>query len=74
MTRAILFLLAALGLAACGTPAVKIICPPLVPYDAAFQQRAAAELDALPADAALVAMIGDYARLLAEIRACRKVD
>ena len=41
----------------------------VVPYSAEFQERAADELAALPDGSALAVMIGDYARLRAQLRA-----
>ena len=45
-------------------------CPPVVGYDQAVQDRAAAELEALPEDAALVEMMADYAVMRAQARVC----
>ncbi|MFD1057526.1 hypothetical protein [Paracoccus fistulariae] len=39
-------------------------------YDQAVRDRAAAELEALPEDAALVGMMADYAVVRAQARAC----
>lgn len=47
------------------------VCPRVVEYDAAFQARAADELDALPEGSALATMIEDYGRERAMLRACR---
>lgn len=38
-----------------------VACPPVVTYDQALRNRAAAELEVLPEDAALVGMMADYA-------------
>ena len=46
------------------------VCPPLVAYDQAVGEKAAAELQALPGDAALVGMMADYAVMRAQARAC----
>ena len=46
------------------------VCPPVVAYDQAVGERAAAELEALPDDAALVGMMADYAVMWAQARAC----
>lgn len=46
-------------------------CPPLVAYTDAEQARAADELDALPAGSMLERLIGDYAVLRDQVRACR---
>ena len=48
------------------------VCPPLPEYSAAFQARAAAEVEALPEDAALLVMIQDYAVMREQGRACRQ--
>ena len=47
-----------------------VVCPPVVAYDQAVRERAAAELKALPEDAALVGMMADYAVMRAQARAC----
>ena len=46
-------------------------CPPVVEYTAAEQDRAAGEVEALPEGAMLVRMLGDYAVLRDQARACR---
>ena len=46
-------------------------CPPVVAYTAAEQVRAAEEVEALPEGAMLVRMLGDYAVLRDQARACR---
>ena len=46
-------------------------CPPVVDYSAAEQARAAGELEALQEGAMLVRMLGDYAVLRDQARACR---
>lgn len=46
-------------------------CPPVVDYTAADQARAADEVEALPEDAVIVRMLGDYAVLRDQARACR---
>ena len=59
-------------LSACGPGGSDRPCFALVPYSAETQSRAAAELAALPRDAALVRMIDDYGELRARIRgACQ---
>ncbi len=64
---------ATLSLTACATAgsSPSAVCPSLVPYSAEEQARAADELAALPAAAELGRLMGDYAALRAEIRACR---
>jgi hypothetical protein len=47
-------------------------CPPVVEYRAEFQARAATELERLPAESALAAMLSDYAVLRDQVRACQK--
>ena len=46
-------------------------CPPVVDYTAADQARAAHEVEALPEGAVIVRMLGDYAVLRDQARACR---
>lgn len=61
-----------LSCVACTTGISEMTCPPLVEYDRAFQSRAAAELAAMPADAALAVMMADYSMTRGQIRAaCR---
>lgn len=63
--------LCVLSLAGCTpTPPPITACPPVVPYTAEQQTRAADELDALPADAALREMMADYARVRNQLRVC----
>lgn len=64
MTRALLLCLA---LAACTTPPPT--CPPLIPYSAAEQAQARAELATLPPDATLRQMMADYLTTRDRIRA-----
>ena len=45
-------------------------CPPVVDYTAADQARAAHEVEALPEGAVIVRMLGDYAVLRDQARAC----
>lgn len=46
-------------------------CPPVVPYSAADQARAAAEVATLPEGAVVVRMLSDYAVLRDQVRTCR---
>lgn len=46
------------------------VCAPVPAYDAATRARAAAELEALPEGAALVAMMLDYSVMRDQARAC----
>lgn len=48
-------------------------CPPVVAYPAAFQNRAAAEVGALPAGAAVEAMLADYHVMRRQARACHRL-
>lgn len=45
-------------------------CPPVVDYTAADQARAADEVETLPEGAIIVRMLGDYAVLRDQARAC----
>lgn len=45
-------------------------CPPVVDYPPALQQRAAAEIEALPPGAALEGFMADYHVLRQQARAC----
>ena len=63
-----------ISLTACATASSDpggVACPPVVAYDQAVRDRAAAELEALPDDAALVGMMADYAVLRAQARVCQ---
>ena len=62
--------LALLLLGGCAGPVV-VGCPPVRDYPDAFQQRAAGELAALPADAALRRLVDDYRVMRQQARACR---
>ena len=69
MTRLLTLLIVTLWLSGCGTTSSD--CPPLKTYSAAFQDRLADELAALPSGSALGVAMVDYATLRAMIRACR---
>ena len=61
-------------LAACSIAAMApnvSVCPEPKHYSAHEEKRAAAELIALPTDSIIAAMIVDYGRERAELRACR---
>ncbi|MFT3690851.1 MAG: hypothetical protein QM789_18420 [Paenirhodobacter sp.] len=45
-------------------------CPPVFEYPAEFQQRAATEVEALPAGAAIESMLADYHVMRRQARAC----
>lgn len=66
-------LIAMLWLSACamGGSDGQAPCPPVVDYTSAEQARAAAEVGALPEGAMIVRMLGDYAVLRDQARACR---
>ncbi|MFV0410418.1 MAG: hypothetical protein ACK5LJ_12210 [Paracoccus sp. (in: a-proteobacteria)] len=66
-------MIATISLTACATGGFdrgSAVCPPVVAYDQAMRDRAAAELEALPEDAALVGMMADYAVMRAQARVC----
>ena len=65
MTR---ILLTAFLLSSCAPPPPVTVCPTPVVYSAEMQARAADELEALPADAALREMMADYLRERAQLR------
>ncbi len=70
--RAIATLLLAISIAGCSSvprTATVVRCPPLAAYPADQQQRAAAELRALPSDSTVAGMIADYGTLRARCRA-----
>lgn len=70
---AIALVIATISLTACATASSdpgSSVCPPVVAYDQALRERAAAELEALPEDAVLVGMMADYAVMRAQARAC----
>jgi hypothetical protein len=46
-------------------------CPPVVEYSREFQARAAEELTLLPDRSVVVEMMGDYAVMREQARACR---
>lgn len=62
-----------LWLSACATVSSDFAapCPPVVDYTAADQARAADEVEALPEGTVIVQMLGDYAVLRGQVRACR---
>jgi hypothetical protein len=45
-------------------------CPPVVEYPTEFQQRAAAEVEALPPGAAIEGMLADYHIMRRQARMC----
>jgi hypothetical protein len=54
------------------TVVVRFVCLRINEYDQATQDRALAELNALPKDSALRLFIGDYKQLREKVRECRK--
>ena len=64
--------IALIALAGCGTVSSDHLtrCPPQKSYSAAFQKRAAAELEALPAGSAVAELVADYGQ---ERKACRAI-
>jgi hypothetical protein len=56
---------------AMGDSDTRAPCPPVVEYSSADQARAADEVDSLPDGAVIVRMLGDYAVLRDQARACR---
>ena len=66
-------LIAMLWLTGCATGGsdVPAVCPPVVKYSAAELARATDEVEALPAAAVIVRMLGDYAVLRDQARTCR---
>lgn len=51
--------------------AMAHVCPPVVEYPAATQEQAASDLYLLPPGSPVVSMLGDYAVLRDQLRACR---
>jgi hypothetical protein len=58
----------------CGTArsdhAVAAVCPPVLDYGADLQVQAAAELQVLPEGSAIATLLGDYAVMRDQARAC----
>ena len=55
---------------AMGASDARAPCPPVVEYSSAEQARAADEVEGLPEGAVIVRMLGDYAVLRDQARAC----
>jgi len=51
-------------------PRIATVCPPVVEYTREFQARAAEELVLLPERSAIAEMLGDYAVMREQARAC----
>lgn len=49
-------------------------CPPVIKYPAAVQERAAAEIEALPRESVVVGMLADYHVLRQQARACASTE
>ena len=66
--------IATLWLSACamGGSDARAPCPPVVEYTHIDQARAADEIKALPEGATIVRMLGDYAMLREQARACQE--
>jgi len=56
---------------AMGGSEAAVPCPPVVDYTATEQVRAADEIDDLPEGATIIRMLGDYAVLRDQARACK---
>jgi hypothetical protein len=65
--------IAVLWLTGCATDDsdTRAPCPPVVEYTAEDQTRAADEVEALPEGPVIVRMLGDYAVLRDQARACQ---
>ena len=66
-------MIAMLWLSGCvaGGSETRAPCPPMVDYTGADQARAADEVKTLPEGAVIVRMLGDYAVLRDQARACQ---
>ncbi|MBZ0130474.1 MAG: hypothetical protein K8F59_15325 [Rhodobacteraceae bacterium] len=51
-------------------PRIVAVCPAVVEYSREFQARAADELEVLPEGSAIAEMLGDYAVMREQGRAC----
>lgn len=64
-------MIAMILLTGCGTAGSDHdACPPVVEYPAAVQERAAAEIEAMPWDSIVAGMMADYHVLRQQARAC----
>jgi len=59
-----------MGLTAC-TGSGASLCPPLVTYTPTFHAKLAAEIESLPENSALLAVVGDYIALRDQLRQCQ---
>ena len=53
-----------------GSESAAGVCPPVVEYNAAEQERAADEVEALPDGSALIGWLADYSVLRQQARSC----
>lgn len=65
-------MIAILWLGACAMDGsdLRVPCPPMVEYTGAEQTTAVDEVEALPEGSVIVRMLGDYAALRDQARAC----
>ena len=72
--RLVVLAVAATLLTACATgssePRTVAVCPPVVEYSREFQARTAEEVELLPEGSVIVEMLGDYAVMREQARAC----
>ncbi|QLH37729.1 MAG: hypothetical protein HWD60_00185 [Defluviicoccus sp.] len=69
--RAVVLAIAASSLAGCATERSDgAPCPPVVAYSREVLERAAGELDALPAGSAIEQMLADYQVMRDQARVC----
>ena len=75
MRRLAALAIAAISLIGCATggsePRMATVCPPVVEYSREFRTRAAEELVFLPDHSAIAEVLGDYAVMRDQARACR---
>ena len=73
--RLVVLVIATSLLTGCATgasePRVATVCPPVVHYSRELQARAAEELALLPDGSAVVELMGDYAVMRGQARACQ---
>ncbi|MDO5757946.1 MAG: hypothetical protein Q4P24_10590 [Rhodobacterales bacterium] len=70
---AVVLLIAMLWLSGCAMDGSNagVLCPPVMPYSATDQARAAAEVATLPEGTVVIRMLSDYAVMREQARACR---
>jgi len=64
-------LIGLISLAGCATVVSDPACPPLVEYSRADLDKAAVEVESLPAESVISRMLFDYAAVRAMLRACQ---